>query len=135
MKFVAANLALKLDLRLDRRMGCGAIGIEVGRSVVTLDDGHGAAGRDARNHPPHQHLREEMMLVRIGTMELTISGKPLRETVVENFLKGKTLNADLGEQAAAIALAHAAPLKYNSTKIDMAKGLLASGLAKLNATA
>jgi mannose-6-phosphate isomerase-like protein (cupin superfamily) len=30
------------------------------------------------NHPPHQHLREEMMLVRIGTMELTISGKPLK---------------------------------------------------------
>jgi quercetin dioxygenase-like cupin family protein len=30
------------------------------------------------NHPPHQHLREEMMLVRIGTMELTISGKPHR---------------------------------------------------------
>jgi quercetin dioxygenase-like cupin family protein len=30
------------------------------------------------NHPPHQHLREEMMLVRIGTMELTISGKPMR---------------------------------------------------------
>ncbi len=64
-----------------------------------------------------------------------ISGKPLRETVVENFLKGKTLSADLGEQAVAVALVHAAPLKYNSTKIDMAKGLLASGLAKLNATA
>ena len=30
------------------------------------------------NHPPHQHLREEMMLVRIGTMELTISGKPMK---------------------------------------------------------
>jgi mannose-6-phosphate isomerase-like protein (cupin superfamily) len=30
------------------------------------------------NHPPHQHLREEMMLIREGTMELTISGKPLR---------------------------------------------------------
>ena len=30
------------------------------------------------NHPPHQHLREEMMLVRVGTMELTISGKPYR---------------------------------------------------------
>ena len=29
------------------------------------------------NHPPHQHLREEMMLVREGTMELTISGKPM----------------------------------------------------------
>jgi len=28
------------------------------------------------NHPPHQHLREEMMLVRLGTMELTIAGKP-----------------------------------------------------------
>jgi quercetin dioxygenase-like cupin family protein len=30
------------------------------------------------NHPPHQHLREEMMLMREGTMELTISGKPMR---------------------------------------------------------
>jgi quercetin dioxygenase-like cupin family protein len=30
------------------------------------------------NHPPHQHLREEMMLMREGTMELTISGKPYR---------------------------------------------------------
>jgi len=30
------------------------------------------------NHPPHQHLREEMMMVREGTMELTISGKPYR---------------------------------------------------------
>lgn len=30
------------------------------------------------NHPPHRHLREEMMLVREGTMELTISGKPYR---------------------------------------------------------
>ena len=28
------------------------------------------------NHPPHQHLREEMMLIREGTMELTIAGKP-----------------------------------------------------------
>ena len=30
------------------------------------------------NHPPHQHLREEMMLVREGVMELTISGVPYR---------------------------------------------------------
>jgi mannose-6-phosphate isomerase-like protein (cupin superfamily) len=30
------------------------------------------------NHPPHRHLREEMMLIREGTMELTISGKPMR---------------------------------------------------------
>src|SRR6476646_10302708 len=57
-----------------------------------------------------------------------ISGKPYRETEVENFLKGKTLSAELGEQAIAVALASAAPLKYNATKIDMAKGLLASGL-------
>jgi xanthine dehydrogenase YagS FAD-binding subunit len=64
-----------------------------------------------------------------------ISGKPLRERAVEDFLKGKTLTADLGDQAVAVALANAAPLKYNATKIDMAKGLLASGLAKLHAAA
>ncbi len=62
-----------------------------------------------------------------------ISGKPYRENAVENFLKGKTLSADLGEEAMSVALANAAPLKYNATKIDMAKGLLASGLARLNA--
>jgi hypothetical protein len=52
---------------------------------------------------------------------------------VESFLKGKTLSTELGEQAISVALANAAPLKYNATKIDMAKGLLASGLARLNA--
>jgi mannose-6-phosphate isomerase-like protein (cupin superfamily) len=30
------------------------------------------------NHPPHQHLREEMMFIRSGIMELTIAGKPYR---------------------------------------------------------
>ena len=60
-----------------------------------------------------------------------ISGKPLRETAVEAFLKGKPLSADVAQQAVTVALANAAPLKYNSTKIDMAKGLLASGLTKL----
>src|SRR5215467_3157319 len=39
-----------------------------------------------------------------------IAGKPLRETAVENFLKGKTLSAELGEQARTMALANAAPL-------------------------
>src|SRR5437016_5973409 len=63
-----------------------------------------------------------------------IAGKPLRETAVENFLKGKTLSEDLANQAVAAALANAAPLKYNATKIDMAKGLLASGLDKLAAS-
>lgn len=62
-----------------------------------------------------------------------ISGKPLRETVVEKFLQGRMLSASTGNEAAAIALADAAPLKYNATKIDMAKGLLVSGLVKLNA--
>jgi len=55
-----------------------------------------------------------------------ISGKPLRERAVENFLAGKRLTAGLSDQAVSIALGNAAPLKYNSTKIDMAKGLLAS---------
>ena len=64
-----------------------------------------------------------------------ISGKPLRETAVENFLKGKTLSSGLVDRAKEVALANAAPLKYNATKIDMAKGLLASGLTKLGATA
>ena len=64
-----------------------------------------------------------------------ISGKPLRETAVEDFLKGKTLSAGLIDQAQAVALANAAPLKHNATKIDMAKGLLASGLTKLSASA
>jgi mannose-6-phosphate isomerase-like protein (cupin superfamily) len=30
------------------------------------------------NHAPHQHLREEMMLIREGTLELTIAGKVYR---------------------------------------------------------
>jgi xanthine dehydrogenase YagS FAD-binding subunit len=64
-----------------------------------------------------------------------ISGKPLRETAVEAFLKGKTLDPGLSDQAVSVALMNAAPLKYNATKIDMAKGLLASGLAKLSAAA
>ena len=63
-----------------------------------------------------------------------IAGKPYRERAVEAFLKGKTLSADLANQAVAAALANAAPLKYNATKIDMAKGLLASGLDKLAAS-
>jgi xanthine dehydrogenase YagS FAD-binding subunit len=62
-----------------------------------------------------------------------ISGKPLRETAVEDFLKGKQLTAALASESVSVALSNAAPLKYNATKIDMAKGLLVSGLVKLNA--
>ena len=62
-----------------------------------------------------------------------ISGRPLREHAVEAFLKGKTLGPDLHAPAMAAALASAAPLKYNAEKISMAKGLLASGLDRLNA--
>ena len=62
-----------------------------------------------------------------------IAGKPYRERVVEDFLKGKALSAQLIGQAQAVALANAAPLKYNAEKIDMAKGLLASGIDRLSA--
>jgi xanthine dehydrogenase YagS FAD-binding subunit len=62
-----------------------------------------------------------------------IAGKPLRERTVEAFLKGKELSPDLGGEAVSIALSNAAPLKYNAAKIDMAKGLLASGITKLSA--
>ena len=60
-----------------------------------------------------------------------IAGRPWRERSVEEFLKGKTLTTELAVQAPSNALGNAAPLKYNATKIDMAKGLLASGLTKL----
>ena len=62
-----------------------------------------------------------------------IAGKPLREHAVEEFLRGKALTPDLANQAVSVALTNAAPLKYNSTKIDMAKGLLASALTKFHA--
>jgi xanthine dehydrogenase YagS FAD-binding subunit len=60
-----------------------------------------------------------------------ISGKPLRERAVEDFLKGREVSAELSDGAVAVALTNAAPLKYNAMKIEMAKGLLASGIAKL----
>jgi xanthine dehydrogenase YagS FAD-binding subunit len=62
-----------------------------------------------------------------------IAGKPYRERGVEEFLKGKVLGPQLIAQAQAMALPNAAPLKYNAEKIDMAKGLLASGIEKLSA--
>ena len=62
-----------------------------------------------------------------------IAGKPYRERGVEEFLKGKVLSPQLIAQAQAMALPNAAPLKYNAEKIDMAKGLLASGIEKLSA--
>jgi xanthine dehydrogenase YagS FAD-binding subunit len=62
-----------------------------------------------------------------------IAGKPYRERAVEDFLKGKALGPQLIAQAQEIALRNAAPLKYNAEKIDMAKGLLASGIEKLSA--
>jgi xanthine dehydrogenase YagS FAD-binding subunit len=60
-----------------------------------------------------------------------IAGKPLRETTVEALLQGKPLTAALTDDAVAQALANAAPLKYNALKIEMAKGLLKSGLTAL----
>jgi xanthine dehydrogenase YagS FAD-binding subunit len=60
-----------------------------------------------------------------------IAGRPLRETTIEGALKGNRLAAGLADEILPLALLNAAPLKYNATKIDMAKGLLASGLEKL----
>ncbi len=60
-----------------------------------------------------------------------IAGNPYRETAVEAFLTGKTLSPALTAPAQAVALTKAAPLKYNAEKIDMAKGLLASGLERV----
>ena len=60
-----------------------------------------------------------------------IAGNPYRENAVEAFLTGKTLSPALTAQAQAVALTKAAPLKYNAEKIDMAKGLLASGLERV----
>ena len=62
-----------------------------------------------------------------------IAGKPYREKAVEAFLIGKSLSPALGTQAQGVALTNAAPLKYNAEKIDMAKGLLASGLERVSA--
>jgi len=64
-----------------------------------------------------------------------IAGRPLRETVVEGVLRGKTLRAGLVDEVLPHALVNAAPLKYNAMKIEMAKGLLASGLDALTAPA
>ncbi len=62
-----------------------------------------------------------------------IAGRPWRETTVEALLKGKRLAPDLAADVLPQALANAAPLKYNAMKIEMAKGLLASGLSSLSA--
>jgi xanthine dehydrogenase YagS FAD-binding subunit len=62
-----------------------------------------------------------------------IAGRPVRERTVEEFLKGKSLTSDVIAQAVERSLANAAPLKYNAMKIEMAKGLLASGLEKVRA--
>jgi xanthine dehydrogenase YagS FAD-binding subunit len=64
-----------------------------------------------------------------------IAGRPWREHVVEALLKDKALGANLATEIPQQALANAAPLKYNAMKIEMAKGLLASGLAQLSGPA
>jgi hypothetical protein len=59
------------------------------------------------------------------------SGVALTAIQGQAMLKGKTLSTDLHAPAMAAALANAAPLKYNASKVDMAKGLLASGLNRI----
>src|SRR5207237_454024 len=62
-----------------------------------------------------------------------IAVNPYRERSVEAYLKGKSLDGELPQQAAARALLNAAPLKYNEHKVEVARGALASGLAALTA--
>jgi len=62
-----------------------------------------------------------------------IAGRPVREKAVEALLKGQPLDPATIDRVVAGALANAAPLKYNAMKIEMAKGLLASGLDSLRA--
>jgi xanthine dehydrogenase YagS FAD-binding subunit len=62
-----------------------------------------------------------------------IAGRPLRETSVEALIRGQRLTPALAGEIVPRALANAAPLKYNAMKIEMARGLLASGLEKLSA--
>jgi xanthine dehydrogenase YagS FAD-binding subunit len=62
-----------------------------------------------------------------------IAGKPLRETAIEGLLNGRTIGPGLADEIPPRALANAAPLKYNAMKIEMARGLLASGLTALGA--
>jgi xanthine dehydrogenase YagS FAD-binding subunit len=64
-----------------------------------------------------------------------IAGRPWRETSVESLLNGQTLGPKLANDVPPRALANAAPLKYNAMKIEMARGLLASGLEQLSARA
>jgi xanthine dehydrogenase YagS FAD-binding subunit len=64
-----------------------------------------------------------------------IAGRPVRETNVEDALKGQRLGPGAIDRAQGVALAGAAPLKYNAMKIEMAKGLLASGLDRLSTQA
>ena len=60
-----------------------------------------------------------------------IAVSPHREHAVEAYLKGKRLDGELPQLAAARALLNAAPLKYNEHKVETARGALASGLAAL----
>jgi xanthine dehydrogenase YagS FAD-binding subunit len=60
-----------------------------------------------------------------------IAGRPWREPAIEALLKGQTAGPNLAADVPPHALANAAPLKYNAMKIEMARGLLASGLAQL----
>src|SRR3979411_266634 len=62
---IASRQLLQLDQTLDCHTGCAAIGMEVSRSVVTLNYGHGATGPEQlvenrqRLNGPRQVLQDE----------------------------------------------------------------------------
>src|SRR4029077_19166828 len=62
---IASRQPLQLDQTLDRHTGCAAVRVEVSRSVVTLNYGHGAARPEQpvenrqRLSRPRQMLQDE----------------------------------------------------------------------------
>jgi xanthine dehydrogenase YagS FAD-binding subunit len=57
-----------------------------------------------------------------------VAAVPLRATEAETFLKGKSLDKELAEEAAGIALSEAKPLTMNSYKVQIAKTLVKRGI-------
>src|SRR5205823_13343146 len=70
---VATCQTLQLDLALDCLAGCAAIGMEVGRSVVTLNDSHGAT-RSEQSVENRKRLRRSRQVLQDETDEDVVEG-------------------------------------------------------------
>jgi xanthine dehydrogenase YagS FAD-binding subunit len=52
------------------------------------------------------------------------AARPLRLTVVEDFMRGKQRTAQMGDMAGKIAVGPAEPLRYNGYKIPLMRNLV-----------